>query len=177
MGAIDVIDKPLSQRQLLDRYQALISDPSYASWPGRFELNGWGQIIMTPPANTWHNAVAGRLARVLAAALGGEAFQEGAIAVEGRGVLIADVVWCSSAFFAQHGGKGVLEAAPEICVEVLSPSNSTKEIEEKRAGYLAAGAVEVWIVDPVGRTVAFFSAEGARGRTSFAVDLSTLFDL
>jgi len=177
MGSIDVIDRPLGRRQLVERYQALIDDPSYARWPGRFELNGWGQIIMTPPSNVWHDAVAGRLARVLAAALGGEAFQEGAIAVDGHGVLIADVVWCSSAFFALHGSKGVMETAPEICAEVLSPSNSTKEIEEKRAAYFAAGAAEVWIVDPVGKTIAVFGAEGARAASRFAVDLTTLFDL
>jgi Uma2 family endonuclease len=177
MGSIDVIDRPLERRQLVERYLALVGDPSYARIPGRVELNGWGQIIMTPPADFWHYRVAARLVRLLTAALGGEALQEGAVAVAERGVLIADVVWCSSAFLSLHGGERVLEAAPEICIEILSPSNSTKEIEEKRASYLAAGAVEVWIVDPVGKTVAFFGAEGARARSSFAVDLTPLFDL
>jgi Uma2 family endonuclease len=176
MGSIDVIDRPLTQRQLTERYLALIADPRYAGLPGRFELNGWGQIIMTPPADFWHYRVAARLVRLLTAALGGEAVQEGAVAVEARGVLIADVVWCSPAFLAGHGGERVLQAAPEICVEVLSPSNSTKEIDDKRAAYLAAGALEVWIVDPVGRSIAFFASDGARASSQFNVDLTGLFD-
>jgi Uma2 family endonuclease len=176
MGSIDVIDKPLTQRQLTERYLALIDDPRYAGLPDRFELNEWGQIIMTPPADFWHYRVAARLVRLLTAALGGEAVQEGAVAVEARGVLVADVVWCSPAFLAGHGGERVLQAAPEICIEVLSPSNSTKEIDEKRAGYLAAGALEVWVVDPVGKAIAVFGPEGTRAASLFKVDLTGLFD-
>lgn len=176
MGSIDVIDKPLTRHQLVERYRALLDDPSYAGLPGKFELNGWGQIIMTPPADFWHYRIAARLVRILTATLGGEALQEGAIAVEGRGVLVSDVVWCSSAFLGRHGGERILQAAPEICIEVLSPSNSTKEIEDKRSAYLAAGALEVWIVDPVGNAIAFFGPEGVRAASQFAVDLTGLFD-
>lgn len=176
MGSIDVSDRPLSRRQLVERYLALGDDRRYADLPGRIELSGWGQIITTPPADFWHYRVAARLARLLTAALGGEAVQEGAIAVEGAGVLVADVVWCSAEFLARHAGERVLEAAPELCIEVLSPSNSTKEIEEKRTAYLAAGAIEAWIVDPVGRSIAVFGPEGRRAASSFAVDLGTLFD-
>jgi len=176
MGSIDVIDKPLTRPQLAERYLALVDDPRYAGLPGKFELTAWGQIIMTPPADVWHYRIAARVVRILTAALGGEAFQEGAVVIDGRGALVADVVWCSPEFLARHGSERVLQVAPEICVEVLSPSNSTKEIEEKRAAYLAAGALEVWIIDPVGHAITFFGAEGARPTSRFAVDLTGLFD-
>lgn len=176
MGSIDVIDKPLSREQLVERYLSLLDDPRYAGLPGKFELTAWGQIIMTPPAEVWHYRVAARLVRALTASLGGEAFQEGAIAIEGHGTPVADVVWCSPAFLARHGNERVLQSAPEICIEVLSPSNSTREIDEKRAAYLAAGALEVWIVDPVGRSIAFFGPEGARASSQFGADLTGLFD-
>jgi Uma2 family endonuclease len=175
MGSIDVIDKPLTRPQLAERYLNLLDDPRYAGLPGKFELTAWGQIIMTPPAEVWHYRVAARLARALTASLGGEAFQEGAIAIEGHGAPVADVVWCSPDFLARHGNERVLQRAPEICIEVLSPSNSTREIDEKRTAYLAAGALEVWIVDPVGRSIAFFGPEGARASSQFVVDLTGLF--
>jgi Uma2 family endonuclease len=38
----------------------------------------------------------------------------------------------------------VLERAPKICVEIISPSNTAAEIEEKRALYFEAGAQEGW---------------------------------
>jgi len=37
--------------------------------------------------------------------------------------------------------------APEICIEVLSPSNSQLQMAEKRALYFEAGASEFWICD------------------------------
>lgn len=37
--------------------------------------------------------------------------------------------------------------APEICVEVLSSSNTDEEVKEKRVLYRDAGADEVWVVD------------------------------
>ncbi len=175
MGSIDVITKPLSQFELTSRYEDLIADPRYTNIQGRLELNAWGQIIMTPPADFWHYRVAARVGRLLMASLGGESIQEGAIAIEGAGTLIADVVWCSAEFLAVHGSERILQRAPEICVEVLSSSNSVKEIDEKRHAYLSAGAREVWIVDPEGGTIAFHGAEGASAASSYSVDLTGLF--
>ncbi len=43
--------------------------------------------------------------------------------------------------------------APDLAVEVLSPSNRAGEIHAKVADYLAAGARLVWIVDPERRAV------------------------
>jgi Uma2 family endonuclease len=44
-------------------------------------------------------------------------------------------------------------AAPDLAVEVLSPSNTTGEMEQKRREYFAAGTRLVWIVDPATRTI------------------------
>lgn len=175
MGSIDLIRHPLDREALTQRYESLLADPQYRTVPGRVELNAWGQIIVTPPADFWHYRVAARLGRLLMASLGGESVQEGAIAIERAGTLVADVVWCSPAFLAAHGGERVLQAAPEICVEVLSESNSSREIDEKRAAYLAAGAHEVWIVDPRGETIAVFGADGPHERSEYDVDLAGLF--
>lgn len=175
MGSIDLIRQPLTRAELSARYEALLADPQFRAVPGRGELNAWGQVIVTPPADFWHYRVAARLGRLLMASLGGEAVQEGAIAIEGAGTFVADVVWCSPAFLAAHGGERILQQAPEICIEVLSESSSTREIEEKRAAYLAAGAREVWIVDPQGETVAVFESEGPRAESTYRVDLHGLF--
>lgn len=37
------------------------------------------------------------------------------------------------------------DTAPPVCIEVLSPSNSEREMQEKAALYFAAGAEEVWL--------------------------------
>jgi len=46
--------------------------------------------------------------------------------------------------------------APDLAVEVLSASNTPKEMDEKLHDYFAAGAKLVWYVDPAAKTVTVF---------------------
>jgi Uma2 family endonuclease len=48
--------------------------------------------------------------------------------------------------------------APDLAVEVLSPSNTRAEMDRKIAEYFEAGCRTVWIVDPNGRTITSFSS-------------------
>ena len=50
-------------------------------------------------------------------------------------------------------GPGLLKLAPDLAVEVLSPSETASELEEKLDDYTIAGTPLVWVVDPVRRTV------------------------
>ena len=47
---------------------------------------------------------------------------------------------------------GFVPGAPDIAVEVVSPSNTAAEIERKAAEYLTAGAQRVWVVYPATST-------------------------
>ncbi len=71
------------------------------------------------------------------------------------GIKVADVVWISKERRARAVKRDVLIEAPEICVEVISPSNTRQEIEHKKAFYFEAGAQEVWICDLRGRMIFF----------------------
>lgn len=55
--------------------------------------------------------------------------------------------------------RGYPETAPDLAVEVLSESNSAKEMEQKVSEYFANGARLVWIADPQRRTVAVHAPE------------------
>jgi Uma2 family endonuclease len=50
-----------------------------------------------------------------------------------------------------HSGESPFPRAPELCVEVISPANSSQAMEEKRGFYFAQGAEEVWFCDEQGR--------------------------
>lgn len=77
-----------------------------------------------------------------------------------------DTVRCPDSAFVRAervaGGipRGAFEGAPDLAVEVLSPSNTRTEIDRKLAEYLRYGARQVWIVDPETRTVTTHTAGG-----------------
>ncbi len=48
------------------------------------------------------------------------------------------------------------EGAPDLAVEVLSPNDSTSDVLDKVRDYLAAGAEQVWVVDPRNSTVSVY---------------------
>ena len=50
----------------------------------------------------------------------------------------------------------LIDGAPTLAVEILSPSNTQEEVTEKVQEYLAVGVALVWVVDPVFRTVQVF---------------------
>ena len=60
-------------------------------------------------------------------------------------VKVPDVVWASKKTLKAYDNEvSHWSSAPEVCVEVMCPSNTEAEIEEKRALYLESGAQEVW---------------------------------
>ena len=65
-------------------------------------------------------------------------------------VKAADVAWASPERMTELGEQACFPRAPEICVKVLSPSNSEAEIQEKMALYFDADAQEVWLCDRTG---------------------------
>ena len=56
------------------------------------------------------------------------------------GTKVADAIWCSAERWAQIEDAYDAPVAPEICVEVLSPTNTEAEMETKRALYFKAGS-------------------------------------
>ncbi len=170
----EVIEQPLSREVLAQRFRELCDDPRFANLPGKVELDAWGRIIMSP-ANNQHGLVQARLAELLRQALGGAALVEASISTN-PDLRVADVAWASDEFMRGHAQETPFMVAPEICIEVASPSNSARELGEKVAAYLAMGATEAWIVYPQTRRVEFFGAAGPLSRTAFAVNLDPLFD-
>ncbi len=52
--------------------------------------------------------------------------------------------------------EGFWEGAPDLAVEVLSPSDRMGDVLQKVRDYLEAGAHQVWVVDPKSRTVTVY---------------------
>jgi len=52
-----------------------------------------------------------------------------------------------------------LELAPDLAIEVLSPSDRYTDVNDKVMLYLRSGVGLVWIVDPARRTITTFSSQ------------------
>jgi Uma2 family endonuclease len=170
----EIIDAPLSSEELAIRYRELCDDPCLASVPGKIELDVWGRVLMTPPPSAYHGLTQSRLDYKLRTVLGGEVITEAPI-VTPLGLFLADLAWLSPAYVATHGIKTPLAPAPELCIEVVSPTNSVKELSEKRHAYIAAGAQEVWLVYPRSKRCEFYDKQGLVPQSRYAVDLGDLF--
>jgi len=168
----EVIEAPLSGEDLAARYRGLCDDRRFANLPGKIELDVWGRLLMSP-ASAYHGHIQARLCQELAI-LGGQAFVEASV-LTATGVLVADVAWASAEFMRAHGFETPYTQAPELCIEVVSPSNSVKELGEKTEAYLAAGADEVWIVYPQSKRCEFHGKQGPIASSRYAVDLADLF--
>ena len=55
--------------------------------------------------------------------------------------------------------------APEVCVEVLSHTNTVDEIDTKKVLYFECGALEVWVCDQQGQ-LQFFDHQGERNASA-----------
>ncbi len=54
--------------------------------------------------------------------------------------------------------KGYLEVAPELIVEIVSPYDRWKEIQDKLNEYFAIGVLYVWLVEPEEQAVYLYTA-------------------
>lgn len=139
-------------------WQQVCDDPTLQDLPYKIELNQFGQIVMSPASND-HGYRQMRLGSLLDRHLDtGKVVSECSVQTS-RGVKVADVAWLSDEFWSKFAFVTPYTQAPEICVEVTSPSNSPNELEDKRQLYFEAGAKEVWICSATGQ-ITYFDASG-----------------
>ena len=140
-------------------WQEVCDDPLLRNLPYKIELNEWGQVLMSPASN-FHGALQMKLGQILGlAGNGGMLVAECSIQTS-KGVKAADVAWVSDAFLDTYGMATPYPKAPELCIEIKSPSNSQIEMQEKRELYFARGAVEVWLCDEQG-SLSFYDCAGS----------------
>ena len=76
-------------------------------------------------------------------------------------VRAADVLFLSHERDARRVRRqGFLDVAPELTVEILSPTDRPDQVRRKLAEYFAAGVLQVWVIDPATRTVQVHDGRG-----------------
>jgi Uma2 family endonuclease len=143
--------------------------------PERIETDAYGNLLMSPPPGMHHQRQADWICQTLQFQLPEAQVYQGLAVLTDSGVKIPDVL----AVLSDRPGMQdtqPFDPAPEICIEVISPSNSAAEIAEKQAIYLAAGAQEVWVCDRNNR-MTFFDRSGQLEQSALCAEFPLQLDL
>ena len=156
-------------------WQQVCRDKALADLPYKIELDKHGKIIMSP-AHKQHSKLQTKIQRLLMRLLPqGDPLPECAVETT-EGTRVADVAWISEERWASlNPDEASCSRSPEICVEILSPTNTAEEMlgtperPGKRELYFQAGAREFWMCDEQGH-VSFFDHSGPLPKSRLCPD-------
>jgi Uma2 family endonuclease len=154
---------------------------------GKLELLD-GELIRMPPPKKRHMTIAHRLLFVLKPVVDSAPAEArlGGVFVE-MGYKIGAENWLRPDVSIEHSGQPCdeyLEGAPALAVEVVSESNTARDLERKQKLYLDNGGIEVWVIYPDTQTVYVYRTDNVqkfsgilRSRLieGLEIDLKTLF--
>lgn len=111
-----------------------------------------GEICVMSPSSSLNASVALRIGRFLDEYvekhnLGYATGADGGYRLGHRNVLVPDVAFISAGR-TRGPGDNVFEVAPDLAVEVISPSETNRQVLDKARAYLQAGTELVWAVYP-----------------------------
>jgi Uma2 family endonuclease len=143
-----------------------------AAWtldpPGLWELVD-GQVVFMSPAGARHGRVVARVTRTLGDFV--EARRLGVVLAGDVGFVLRrdpdtvrapDVAFLSAARLTGPLPAEFVSGAPDLAIEILSPSDRWSEVDKKASEFLTAGALAVWAIDPGAETAKLYSRADAR---------------
>jgi len=127
---------------------------------GRYELRH-GELVKVPPPLLPHYRIQLRLQELLAPIARDKGIVGTEFGFRGRSeheYRVADVAFVARDRWARE--SRYFEGAPDLVIEILSPSNTAAEMLDKQQLCLENGAKEFWIVDPARKQVKVSTADG-----------------
>jgi Uma2 family endonuclease len=125
-----------------------------------------GELIVLPPPKFGHSEVARRASRALQVLedrkLGRVYMEAGYKLSQDPATWIQpDVSFVREARVKATQADGYCLGAPDLAVEVISPSESAEDVERKIALMLAQGSIAIWVMYSRTRTVRVFHRDGS----------------
>jgi Uma2 family endonuclease len=122
-----------------------------------------GELVEVPEPKLKHSLRQHRLVQLLSSAYGAAAFVTMEFGFRGlpeHEYRRADVVCISPERLAAAKSLDYFLGAPDMVIEVLSPSNTKAEMRDKAALCLANGCLEFWVLDEKKRQIAVSTSDG-----------------
>lgn len=138
----------------------------YSHREGDYELVK-GEVIETPPPGIEHGGIAVNISSALHIFVRqhdlGRVVVEGGFCLECRPDTVRgpDVAFIRKERIPAEGlPRAFFQGAPDLAIEVVSPSDTAAELEEKVHHYLRNGTQRVWVVYPGSRRMAVYRPDG-----------------
>lgn len=146
------------QRLTYEEYRRLPDDQ-------RYELME-GELVMTPAPTSRHQRILVRLSSSLdlftyERGLGVVLVAPTDVVLSTHTVLQPDLLFVASGRTSIIDPQGAVHGAPDLVVEILSPSTAQRDLQIKRQLYSQYGVREYWIVDPDARLVEVLTHQGS----------------
>jgi Uma2 family endonuclease len=148
-----------------------------------------GEIIVMSPSQRRHNRIAHLLYDSLRDFLKsnrlGVVLMEAAYVLDGdkradwvKGARLPDVSFIAQkrveAHDAEHGpDEGPWWLAPDLAVEIVSPTDSYTDVTRKVSDYLRFGVQQIWVIDPQANALRVYTPEKPNGMLLEADELIT----
>jgi Uma2 family endonuclease len=126
-----------------------------------------GEVVTMPHAAKRHDIIRGNILNALAVylnankGLGLRALPDTEFVVGSNDTFIPDSCVIAANRLIADEDK-YIQGAPELAIEVVSPSESAAYLRIKTAAYLANGSQSVWIVFPEVRSVLIYTRDSVR---------------
>ena len=145
-------------------WEEVCNNPLLADLPYRVEINRQGNIELSPHSRK-HSKYQASISQLLHQWMPpGVVVPECAVKCR-LSTPVVDVAWFSPERDAACGDAFESIVAPEICIEVRSPSNLQKAMDAKREDYFEAGTLECWFCDLSGE-MRFYAPQGELERSA-----------
>jgi Uma2 family endonuclease len=141
---------------------------------GRLELHHGETAFVTAPAK-FHKDLQRRLLSLLDARFGADfcvMTEFPCRPLPEYEVWIADVAMTPNHRWDETGDSGWLAGAPELTIEVLSPSNTKAQMEDRMRTFFMGGCRQFWTVDNRKRAIEISYADGSRRTFGIADEIS-----
>jgi Uma2 family endonuclease len=134
-----------------------------------------------PTRNRLHSRAMTRVAKHLDNWLDGQPEPHGEVLTGDAGVRLlrdpdticgVDVAYVSAEVMARQGAETtIIDGLPTLAVEILSPSDTVEDVNDKIDSYLGAGIPVVWILDTRRRTVTVYQRGAEPALFTFTSEL------
>lgn len=141
-------------------WSRVCANPALRDLPFKVELTPRGILEMSP-ARPRHGEYQNEIGHLLRSLLpGGRVITECPIEDSSGEVRVPDVAWIQRGRERYNPTETALAAAPDICVEVLSWSNTPEELAHKRRFCANLGGREFWTCTEKGAMTFYDAATG-----------------